>query len=356
MKKIICLIDSLVSGGAQRQIVGLACLLKKRGYDVSIMTYHNIPFYASILEENNVRHILVRNATNLLCRIPYIYQALKRHSPDVVISFLDVPNIIACMCKQMGLRYKLIVSERNTTQCFSRVERFKFHLYRMADVIVPNSYTQTKFIEKYYPRYKNKLTTITNCAETDLFVPNEYVPKEYNTVLCVGRVTPQKNIIRFIKAVTLARTEGLDITVKWFGRHDKEYYEECKQVITQNRLQEHFLFYDASQDICSEYQRAEVFCLPSIFEGFPNVVGEAMCCGLPVLCSDVCDNHILVAHGYNGLLFDPLDIESISNALISFFKMRQEDKMNMSRRSRGRAIELLNKEVFINRYLDIIER
>ena len=356
MKKIICLIDSLVSGGAQRQIIELACLLKNRGYDVSIMTYHNIPFYANLLEKNNVRHILVKNATNSLYRIPCIYHTLKQQSPDVVISFLDVPNIIACLCRLMGLRCKLIVSERNTTQHLSRMERFKFRLYRMADVIVPNSYTQTEFIEKHYPRYKNKLTTITNCAQTDFFVTNESVQKESNTVLCVGRVTPQKNIIRFIKAVTLVRATGVDITVKWFGRHDKEYYEECKQVIAQNELQEHFLFYGASQDIRSEYQRAEVFCLPSIFEGFPNVVGEAMCCGLPVLCSDVCDNHILVAHGENGLLFNPLDVKSISNTLTSFFEMRQEDKMNMSHRSRERAVKLLSKEVFIKKYLDIIEQ
>ena len=45
MKKILCFIDSLGAGGAQRQIVGLAVLLKHKGYNVKMVTYYDIPFY-----------------------------------------------------------------------------------------------------------------------------------------------------------------------------------------------------------------------------------------------------------------------------------------------------------------------
>lgn len=353
--KIVLFIDSLTSGGAQRQMVILGNQLCEYGHEVFVVTYHPLDFYRSSLS-NKINYLYATEASNTLLRIPIIYKIFKQLKPEVVISYLDVPNIIACICKLMGLRYKLITSERNTTQSLSGMERTKFYLYRMADVIVPNSYTQTKFIEKHYPHLKNKLKTITNCAETDFFVPHSSVSKEHNTVLCVGRVTAQKNIVRFIEAVAQARSVGLDITVKWFGRYDKEYYEKCKILITQSGLQEHFLFYDASQDIRTEYQRAEVFCLPSIFEGFPNVVGEAMCCGLPILCSDVCDNRILVEHGENGLLFDPLDVGNIRDALMSFFELTQKEKIDMAHQSRRRAVEILNKETFIQKYLNIIEK
>ena len=49
MKKIVCLIDDLCPGGAQRQLVGLAYLLKESGYDISVMTYHNDSFYMPVL-------------------------------------------------------------------------------------------------------------------------------------------------------------------------------------------------------------------------------------------------------------------------------------------------------------------
>ena len=353
--KIVLFIDSLTSGGAQRQLVILSNQLCERGHEVSLVTYHPLDFYRPLLSEK-IHYLCVAKASGTLRRIPSIYLVFKQLAPQIVISYLDVPNIIACVCKLMGLHYKLIVSERNTTQRLSHRERIKFLLYRVVDVIIPNSYTQATFIAQHYPRYKSILTTITNCAETEFFIPDYSVSREHNTILCVGRVTPQKNLIRFIEAVGEVRRRGVDITVKWFGRRDEGYFTACEQAIICHQLQEHFLFYNASQDIRSEYQRAEVFCLPSIFEGFPNVVGEAMCCGLPILCSDVCDNRILVKHGDNGLLFDPLDVDSIKDALISFFKSTQEEKINMAHRSRERAMKILNKKTFIQKYLNIIEQ
>lgn len=351
--KIVLFIDSLTSGGAQRQMLVLSNLLCERGYDITIITYHPHDFYRSLLDER-IKYIYVTEARNVLQRIPSIFRVLFRLEPDVVISYLDVPNIIACICKLLGLKYKLIVSERNTTQNLSNRERIKFLLYRKADVIIPNSYTQSEVINKYYPCYKSKIITITNCADLDYFVPNNVLKKEQNTILCVGRVTPQKNLIRFIEAVSMARIMGVNVTVKWFGRKDEGYFEECKQAVNKYGLTDHFLFYDASQDIRSEYQRAGVFCLPSLYEGFPNVVGEAMCCGLPVLCSDVCDNHILVTNGDNGLLFNPYNVDEIRDALVNFFKLTPEEKMKMSYRSRARAVELLDKNVFIQKYINAI--
>lgn len=351
--RIVLLIDCLTSGGAQRQLVILANQLCTK-HNVTIITYHPHDFYRRLLDKP-IDYVYVSKASNALYRIPSIYVTLKKLNPNVIISYLDVPNIIACICKFMGLRCKLIVSERNTTQHLSHIERIKFFLYRIANTIVPNSYTQTEFIEKHFPRYKSKLTTITNCAEIDTFIPDNSVKKEYRTILCVGRVTPQKNVLRFIEAVSMARACGTDVTVKWFGRHDDGYFEKCKEKIVECGLQGHFFFYNASQDIRKEYQRAEVFCLPSLFEGFPNVVGEAMCCGLPVLCSDVCDNQVLVAHGDNGLLFDPLNAKSIQDAITDFFNLREDDKKSMGCRSRERAEEILNKGIFIKKYLNIIE-
>lgn len=52
-----------------------------------------------------------------------------------------------------------------------------------------------------------------------------------------------------------------------------------------------------NQSIEVEYRKADVFCLPSLYEGYPNVVAEAMSCGLPILCSNVCENPYIVEEG-----------------------------------------------------------
>lgn len=78
MKKIVCLIDDLCPGGAQRQLVGLAYLLKESGYDISVMTYHNDSFYMPVLSDNGIPHVYDSSFESPLRRIPLIASRIKK--------------------------------------------------------------------------------------------------------------------------------------------------------------------------------------------------------------------------------------------------------------------------------------
>jgi glycosyltransferase involved in cell wall biosynthesis len=90
--------------------------------------------------------------------------------------------------------------------------------------------------------------------------------------------------------------------------------------------------------------------LPSLFEGYPNVICEAMSCGLPVLCSDVCDNLDLIKDGINGFLFNPRSIESIVNAIFKYSQLSIEEIEYIRKSNRKYAIETFNKNDFILKY------
>ena len=96
------------------------------------------------------------------------------------------------------------------------------------------------------------------------------------------------------------------------------YYDECESEIKHYNLNNEFTIHSACTDIEEKYRNSDVFCLPSIYEGFPNVLCEAMSCGLPVLCSNVCDNPMIVENNKNGLLFNPLDVDDIADKIIKF--------------------------------------
>ena len=85
-----------------------------------------------------------------------------------------------------------------------------------------------------------------------------------------------------------------------------------------------FVFHSPSSSIQDEYCRADVFCLPSLYEGFPNVLCEAMSCGKPVLSSRVCDNPNIVKEGENGLLFDPNNTDDIAETVERFIDLSSE--------------------------------
>ena len=160
MKKILCLIDSLGAGGAQRQLVGLATFLKKQGHDVIVACYHDNRFYVDSLLSDGVPYVYIKKAHSSTFRLWHVARYIRHVKPDVVISYLATPSICACVAKIFNRSFKLIVSERNTTQYTGRNEKIRFNLFRVADYIVPNAFSQEDYIKKQFPKLSKKVVTI----------------------------------------------------------------------------------------------------------------------------------------------------------------------------------------------------
>lgn len=352
-KKILLFTENIGSGGAERQMVGLAISLKNRGYDVSVLTYLRLEFYKSMLQENGVRYILCEKALNKYLRLYYIWQEVRRMKPDAIISFLSAPSKVMCAVKPRGTR--LIVSERNTTLSWGWYERVVYWLYRRADVIVANSENEAENIKAHKPAVAHKTMAITNFVDTDFFVAADHPENEIPVVLCVGRITEQKNVLRFIDAVKMLKDKGCKCVVRWFGNHyHKDYCAEVYKKVEALGLRDVFLIYEPSSNIREEYQRADIFCLPSIHEGYPNVVCEAMSCELPIACSNVCENPRIVSDGVNGFLFNPDDAGEMAAALSRMLAMTPAERKAMGQKNRQQMMENNSIKAFCDKYINII--
>ncbi len=352
--KILCFINSLSSGGAERQLVGLASMLSKDGHQVEVCTYKTVNFYAEDLKRNNVRYSSL-NTNNVCNRLIGTIKMIRIIKPDYVIAYLEQPSTLCCVAK-IFCNFKLIVSERNTTQTLSRNTRLRFWLYRYTDWIVPNSFSQEAFLKEHYPQYTNKIKTITNYTDLEKFVPastqpNNAIPR----IIVAARVTPQKNIPIFAKALSLLKERNVQFRVDWYGNPlNKDYYDLCQNSIIENGVSDVLGLHPSTSDIISEYQRSDAFCLPSKYEGYPNVVCEAMCCGLPILCSNVCDNPMIVTDRVAGFLFNPNDPEDIANQLYKFLSMQVLERQRMGNKGRMIAEQLFSKETFMRKYYEIL--
>ena len=363
MKRILCLIDTLgIGGGAERQMAGLASFLSEKGYKVDIVKYYsNNAQYAELNDLSGPQIIQLHPKNNKLSKLI----AIKRHIKSVggydwVIAYKDGPAVIGCLLKLIGGKFKLIVSERNTNQQISKKDKFKFLLYRLADYVVPNSHAQADFITQNFPKLQNKVVTITNFTDTSHFTTIKSDPKDKLTILTVGRITPQKNILKYLEALNLLKREGYADRVHfdWYG--DAQAGDDAYKVLCLNKTEElelHDLisFHPATKDIVKHYQACDIFCLPSIYEGFPNVICEAMSCGKPIVCSRVCDNPHIVQENKNGLLFDPTDTQSIYLTLKQVIETSLPTREEWSNNSRTIAESILSKESFIQKYIELIE-
>lgn len=357
--RLLMIIDSLSSGGAERQLSYLAKGLHQRGHQVKMLSFFpEKDFFAPYVQDAGVELVWDTRGRNPWRRIGVIARHVGKERPDAVVAYLESCTMAACLSRMLK-RFKLVVSERNTSQDLSGREKAKFMLYRMADCIVPNSHTQARFIEMNYPSLMRKVRTITNMLDCSPLTPlDRNQAEEVLNVVTLARITPQKNVLSYLDALALLpQSYRGKIRVRWYGAClDALYKAQVMARLTQLNLEDMVTFHDPEPDVAKLYGPAHIFCLPSIYEGFPNVLCEAMAAGLPVACSNVCDNGDIVQDGISGQLFDPHDPQEVARSLRRIIAMTPEQRKEMGAHARQRVQSLCDPEQFLDSYEQILEQ
>lgn len=354
--RILCVIDSIGSGGAQRQLVGLADLLKGKSMEVEVVYYHDEHFFRPFLQEHGIKYQYLPETSNRWQKFVRLKNYVDSRKPDAVIAYLDGAAMMCCIMRLLGREFKLLVSERSLTEYVDWKRKLKFWLYRFSDFVVANSHAEEQNLRKRFPFLTSKMRCVTNFVDTDYFSTSlTHSVSGVLHVLCVARISPEKNGLRFIQAVEVLHKQGHAVRVDWFGHaSDERYYKQCLDLCQHAGLQDIFCFHEASAQILAQYHKADVLCLPSLYEGCSNVVCEAMACGLPVVCSCVGDNGWFIKDGINGFLFAPGSVEEMSKALERFISLSEGERKRMGERNREIALEAFSKEAFVNQYLQML--
>ncbi len=353
--KILLLTDEMGPGGAERQLALLACGLKKHGCEVRLCKFYNGPnFYEDMLRPYAIETEYIPGAKSALKRPGVIARLVKTWKPDAVIAYKDGTCMSCCLAK-LFTNFKLIVSERNTTQELSFRERIKFNLYRLADYVVPNSYSQKKYIDTHYATLSGKVKVITNALDTNKFKQrSERKDSSPSVIATTARIMPQKNVLTFLNAVKIIKENGADVIFRWYGYQNGPYFEDVMARRGQLGLSDIIEFLPPRKDVENVYNEADIYCLPSIYEGFPNVLCEAMACGLPVVASRVCDNPFIVEDGVNGFLFDPHNPADMAQKIIAVASMSAQERSNMGSLNNAKICKMCSIDKFTGQYLSLI--
>lgn len=352
--KIACLISSLRLGGAEKQFVGLACMLKEAGNDVEVITYREGDFYSDRLSAASVPLVRIDSKGDLGI-VRNIADHLKKGACEVLISFLAGTNVKACLVKRLCPSLKLVVSERNFNLSYHLHDALRFAFYRRyADRVVCNSFAQTDFIKRHFGSLSDRLSTIPNFVELEKFFPSADAPLP-GRIVVTARICRRKNALGLIAAAAELRDGGERFDIIWYGRNrNSKYLLKCLDLIRRNGLEEIFRFEDASKLTGSTYRDASIFCLPSFYEGTSNSICEALASGVPVACSNVSDNALYVVPGCNGALFDPHDTTGMAEALRGLLHLSTDRRSEMGAASRRTAEENFSPEKFRGAYLELL--
>lgn len=363
--RVICFINNLCSGGGQRQLVNLAISLKKNGHDVKFLTYHENDFYLHFLNDEGIVEDRLECRNNV-DRILKVRQYFKNASVDIVISFLETPNFLACLAAIGKHSWKLITNELSAKpESFTskRAKLFKW-FERFSDWTVCNSQNAMNMWIKSYPQYKSRLSTIYN----PISIPDSIIDKattyesdKTRRLVVAASYQYLKNPIGLIEALRmLGEDERIRLHVDWYGRQEinpgnKEPYEKAVALVEKYHLHETITLHDETKSIYEEMVTSDAVGLFSTVEGLPNVILEGMMIGKPVIMTRISDYRVLLSDN-NGFLCDPLDYGSIAKALKDFICTPKETLTDMGQRSRKLAQSLFAPSIITKQWEALLQQ
>lgn len=302
--RIAILASGLGAGGAEQVIAQLAHHWCGAGHGVDVITFDRPedPIFHRLPEQVVLHRLGGRSGfAGMAGRVFALRQVLRRRAaaerPQVIVSFLTKNNLIAALAT-LGTPTRLVCAERNnperqgTHPLWNLLLRL---LYRRADAIV----CQTEAVRRCFPAaVQGKLMTIANP------VPAPDVARaagEVKRVCAVGRLTQQKGFDLLITAFARVAPRWSDWRLDIWG--DGPERAALEGQIRDLGLEGRVVLRGLSPRPRAWVAEAGIFVLSSRYEGFPNVLGEAMAAGLPVIAAD-CDfgPADMVEQGRSGIL------------------------------------------------------
>lgn len=358
MKKILCFIDNLGSGGAQRQMVNIADIFKNKGYDVEFLVYTRRNFYLHLLIEKQIKYICL-DSQSYLQRLLIVTKYLRNSDADVVVSFMETPCFLACLAKSLGAKWKLITNERSAKESTFRGLKNKIYIFfeRFSDFKVCNSENAKRMWVQHKPLYSGKLKVIYNAVilqQNNISIPE----KEYLKIVVAASFQRLKNSISVVKAIALLPTELRNrIKLEWYGQKsvngNTDVYDETATLVQTHHLEDTVSLYEPISEIHSKMAAADAVGLFSTVEGLPNTVCEGMMLGKPILMTRISDYNVLIDG--NGLLCDP-DPISIAEILKKFIELSDNERIRMGEISKEKAQQLFSKEEIAKQWIKLIEK
>lgn len=181
--------------------------------------------------------------------------------------------------------------------------------------------------------------------------------------MTAASIRNSKNTKSYIEACIKAIDMGCKANFVWYGVNDKnsdlpenvKYTNECIKMVEEKGLANRIKLLPKRKDIEKAYQEADIFCLPSHFEGTPNVICEAIASGLPIMASNICDNPNFVIPGRNGWLFNQNDIDDMASKILKASGADCILLEKYGKESRIIAVEKCSEAMFVDKYIKLIE-
>jgi|GEM_PF-5807580 len=353
-------------GGAERQAEKLSRELSKLGVEITIITTKAKEIIREIegLEGVNIKFLpcfykgskpFLKKLNSLIHLAElFVYLLWNNSKYDILQNFfINNHTTVTVLCALITGK-PVIIREANVSQSDKNkqnyeknfIQKILYNLYRKSSAFIAlTEEIKEELIEKFkFP--PEKIFLIPNGVSLPEKTDRENSRQKLNLAadsiisLIVAKLEKQKNYIQLFDAWKIVIESFPNAILLCLGDGiERNYYEKYIKKI---RCENNIILVGTTDNIKDYYQAADLFILPSLYEGMSNALLEAMSYGLPCIASNIRANEFLINHNENGLLFDlNEDNKELANIIVDLIK-NSEFKLKL-----GKNAELKVKNYYI---------
>jgi glycosyltransferase involved in cell wall biosynthesis len=341
---------SNVMGGMERQLLSIASGLLDRGHNITIISLDESaarPFFES---DPRIEFIglsigdstIKATFTERYQRQKKVFNIFKHLKIDVAITFMTGSFWFSILpAKILGI--PVVLAERNGPSIYTRTKVRRMKEIIFASMVLASAITvQFDSYRRSYPFYlRNRIVTIPNK------IPN-FVEKNRKEIrpfvfLFAGRLSNQKQINELVLAFIEFNKRYSNTLLKIYGEGEQKISIEA--LIKNNSVENIIQLHPATRNIEEAFSSANVLIAPSLWEGFPNSVAEALAAGLPVGGFTDCEGvRDLVMSGSSGWLVHRSDPIASQVELLETIYLARDDIERYSKEARQSVLKYQGEE------------
>ena len=366
----VCFVSTgLATGGAETMLLKLLAELSEARIEASVISLRDKGVIGGRIEALGVpvEVLGLGHGRSLISAVWRLRRCLRRLRPNVVQGWMYHGNLAASLATMLaGGRWPVLWSIRQSLYDLAKEKRGTSAMIRLGArlsrtaprTIVYNSRVAAAQHEAigYSPRRR---MVIPNGFDTQRFVPDPAarlalraelgIPPDSIVVGMAARYHPMKNHAGLLRAAGVLRREGRDFHVVLMGAGVEASSAVLAQNIRGNQLDGRVHLLGEREDVPALTAGFDIACLSSSWgEGFPNAVGEAMACGLPLVVTDVGDSAFLV--GDTGRVVPRDDPAALATAIAELLDGGLPLRTALGERARQRIVAEFSMDSIAARY------
>lgn len=363
---IVHIITSLDVGGAERSLANLVLGLDRCKFNNIVISLKDLGFWGPILHKQGIEVIALNMqcTSNSIQGLITLWRVLRKIKPDYVQGWMYHANIVALLIGKLARVPKIYWNIRCSLMDLSKYSLLTRVTFKLGKIfakwptgIINNSKNSIQeHIE--YGYINNNLIHIPNGFDIEKFkfdnqrhvqFREKYnLPKDCIIIGMIARFDPMKDHQTFIEAAGILAKENKNVYFVCAGKDVNKENVALQVAINKYELQENIILLGPQENLHELYPAFDYLAQTSIFgEGFPNVVAEAMACGVACFVTDVGDS--LTVIGDCGHIIEKQDPKQIA---ATWQKVIQQNNVNRDK-IRARIVDYFSIEKCISAYSEV---